>query len=113
MNKIISRILIVVSIIIIVFGIFAGKSVKNELKAEGMPTQNIYIDGTDVTSVTEIFVEIGSGLLDIIMIVYSILAVICIWVIYGIVMLVLFIIKKCKEKRNIDEKSIDEVNLIK
>ena len=45
MNKIILKILIVVSIIIIFLGIFAEKSVKDEVKDSGMPTQNIYIDG--------------------------------------------------------------------
>ncbi len=70
MNKIILKILIVVSIIIIFLGIFAGKSVKDEVKNRGMPTQNIYIDGTDATAFTEAFVEIGSGLLGVVTIIY-------------------------------------------
>ena len=52
MNKIILKILIVVSIIIIFLGIFAEKSVKDEVKDSGMPTQNIYIDGNDATAFT-------------------------------------------------------------
>lgn len=100
MNKIILKILIVVSIIIIALGIFAGKSVKYEVKDSGMPTQNIYIDGTDATDFTEAFVEMASGLLGIVMITYSIVAVACIWGIYGIILLIVIIIKKYKLQRN-------------
>ena len=100
MNKIILRILIVVSIIIMAVGIFAGKSVKDEVKDSGMPTQNIYIDGTDATAFTETFVEIGSGLLGVVIIIYSIIGVACIWGIYGIILIIIAIIKKCKPQRN-------------
>lgn len=100
MNKIILKILIVVSIIIIFLGVFAGKSVKNEVKDSGMPTQNIYIDETDATAFTEAFVEIGSGLLGVVTIIYSIIGVACIWGIYGIILLIITIMKKCKLQRN-------------
>lgn len=100
MKKIILKILIIISIAIIIFGIFAGKSVKDQVRNEGIPTQNIYIDGTDATASTEAFVEIGSGLLGFVMIVYSIVVVACIWGIYGIILLIIIIIKKCKPQRN-------------
>lgn len=100
MKKIILKILIIISIAIIIFGIFAGKSVKDQVRNEGIPTQNIYIDGTDATAFTKTFVEIGSGLLGFAMIIYSIVVVACIWGIYGIILLIIIIIKKCKLQRN-------------
>ena len=100
MKKIILTILIIISILIIWFGIIASKSIKEEVRNEGIPKQNIYIDGTDVTTFTEAFVEIGSGLLGIVMIIYSILGVACIWGIYGIILLVIVNVKKYKLKRN-------------
>ena len=105
MNKIILRILVAVSIIIIVLGICVGNGVKNEVKLIGKPTQNVYIDGTDATAFTEAFVEIGSGLLGIVMIIFSIVAVACMWVIYGIILLISIIIKKYKQQRN---KSLEQ-----
>lgn len=63
MNKIILKVLIIISIAIILFGIFAGKSIKDQIRNEGMPTQNVYIDGSDVTAITETFAELGSGFL--------------------------------------------------
>lgn len=100
MKKIILKILIIISIAIIIFGIFAGKSVKDQVRNEGMPIQNIYIDGTDITNLTETTVEIDSTILGIAMIIYSILAVACVWGIYGIILLIIIIIKRCKLQRN-------------
>lgn len=100
MKKIILKILIIIQIAIIIFGIFAGKSVKDQVRNEGMPIQNIYIDGTDITNLTETTVEIGSTILGIAMIIYSILVVACVWGIYGIILLIIIIIKRCKLQRN-------------
>jgi len=99
MNKVILKILVILSIIIIICGIFAGKNVKFELQNETGSIGDVYVDGTDFTDVTELFAEIGSGLLGFVIIIYSILAVACIWAIYGIALLIVIIIKKCKAKR--------------
>ena len=89
MNIIIVKILILISIIIIIFGISAGKSIKDEVKDSGIPTQNIYIDGSDATALTEALLEMGSGLLGIVIIIYSFLGVACIWGSYGIILLIM------------------------
>lgn len=103
MNKIIVKILILISIIIIIFGISAGKSIKDEVKDSGIHTQNIYIDGSDATALTEALLEMGSGLLGIVIIIYSFLGVACIWGIYGIILLIMMIIKKCKSIKNVEQ----------
>lgn len=100
MKKIILTILIIVSILIILFGIFASKIIKEQVRNEVMPTENIYIDDNDATDFIEFCVEIGSGLLGVVIIFYSVLAVACIWGIYGIIALIIIIVKKYKLKRN-------------
>ena len=99
MKKIILKILIIISIAIVIFGIFAGRSVKDQVRNEGMPTQNIYIDGTDATDFVKISVEFGSGLLQTVIIGFSIFIVICIWGVYGIILLILYIIKNVKKEK--------------
>lgn len=98
MNKTILKILVIISIIIILLGIFSAISIRNELKNEGMPKQNVYMDGSNVTGIIELFVEFGSGILAFIAIIFSILVVGSIWGIYGIVILIFIIIKKYKER---------------
>jgi len=102
MNKINKRVLIilaVLSVLIIGFGIFEGFSIKNEIIKESTPTENIYLDGSDVTAITTTFSELGAGMLAFGVIMYTVLIVAGMWVIYGIVLLIIKIIKKCKEKR--------------
>jgi len=102
MKKVILKVLIVISISIILLGIFVGKNTKDQIRNEGMPTENVYIDGNDATEFIEVTVEIGSALLGVVIIIFSVLAVTCIWVVYGIILLTIFIVKKIKSKRTID-----------
>ena len=60
---------------------------------------NIYIDGTEMTGITEVFAEVGSGFLSIVIIIYSFLLVGAIWGIYGITILIILIIKRIKNKK--------------
>lgn len=92
MRKKVVIVLAIISILIIIFGFVAAKSIKSELTAESIQQERV---------VAEALSEIGSGLLSISIIIYSFLLVAAIWGIYGIVILILFIIKKIKEKRNI------------
>ena len=100
MRKKVLIILTIISILFILFGFLIAKNTKNELINETMTSGNMYIDGTDMTSVTETFTEIGSGLLGIAIIIYSFLLVGAIWGIYGIIILIIFIIKKIGNKKN-------------
>lgn len=96
MNKKILRVLTIISILIIIFGIFAGIIVKNDIINTSMPKENISIDGTDVTHFSVAFTTIGAGLLGIVMVFYSIVIVVVIWAIYGLTYLITKIIRKHK-----------------
>lgn len=93
MNKIIIKILIGISIFIIAFGIIAANSIKSEIREKSGVLEN------DTTDVVTGIVEIGTGLLGFAMIFYSFSAVASIWTIYGIIYLVIIIIKKHKLKK--------------
>ena len=97
-TKKVTKILIIISVIIILMGIFAGKSITLELKDNSSPKENIYVDGTDFTALSEAFVSIGSSLLGIIITMYFAFAVVVIWIIYGVIILIIKIITKIKEK---------------
>lgn len=101
MNKNVLKILIAISVIILVLGFFSGKGLSDEIKSESMPTQSIYVDETDTTAITKAFIELGSGLLGFVVIVYSVLLVACIWAIYLIILLIKSVAKKIQRKTNI------------
>jgi hypothetical protein len=100
MIKKIAIILAVISIIIIILGLMVAKNTKNELITQTTTSGNMYIDGTDMTSVSDAFTQIGSGLLGIVIIIYSFLLVGAIWGIFGIIILIITIIKKLENKKN-------------
>lgn len=99
MRKKVSIILLIISILIIIFGFLISSNTRNELVNEAMPSGNMYIDGTDTTAITDAFTKIGSGLLGIVIIIYSFLLVGIIWGIYGIIILIILIIKRIKNKK--------------
>lgn len=104
MNKIIIKILIGISIFIIAFGIIIAKNTINSgIKDGNTTTENIYIDGSDVTHIATGFEEIGTVFLGVVMVIYSFFTVACIWVIYGIILLIIMIVKKCKSIRNVEK----------
>lgn len=96
-NKKIRNILIIISVIIIIIGILIGRSLTLELKDSGMPKENIYVDGTDFTALSETFVSIGSSVLGFVIAMYFALAVVVIWIIYGVIILIIKITTKTKE----------------
>ena len=98
MKKKIVIVLAIISIAILVIGISAGSGVTHQLKSEGEITQPIYMDGTDFTDVAKGFVEIGSWLLGFVIVIYSIGIIAAIWIIYGIVILVIHIVNRKKNK---------------
>ncbi len=101
MNKIILKILIIISILIIIFGIISAIGTKNQLINAGMPTEKQYVDGTDMTAFVDAFAQVGAGLMAIIIIMYSVLIVGGIWIVYGIVYLIIKIINKCKQNKKL------------
>ena len=97
MNTKIKKILIIISIIIIILGIISGLSLSNELINSS--DNNIYIDGTDFSGIAEIISFMGSKILGILIVIYSLLLDVAIWTIYWIIILIIKIVKWLKNKR--------------
>ena len=97
-KKKVIKILIIISVIIIIAGILIGRSVTLEVKESGMPKENVYFDGSDVTELSKGFVKIGSTLIGIVIGIYFAIVVIAIWIIYGIIVLIIKIVNKIKER---------------
>lgn len=92
------KIIIIISIIIIGLGIIAGVSLSIELM-HMLPTEKIYVDGSDFSGVIQISGVIGSIVMGLIIVFCSIFMDILIWIIYGIV---LFIIKKVHKMKKVN-----------
>lgn len=95
----VTKILLIVSFVIMIIGIISGILVSSEIKNSGMPSENVYIDGSDFTAISEAFVSIGSTIIGFLVSIYFAMMIVIIWVIYGIVILVIKIVNKIKEKK--------------
>ena len=85
MKKIVTIILSIISVLILGFGLFAGGQIRNELVAN-----TVSLNGQAIS-------ELGSVFMRIVIIVYSLAIVGCIWIIYGIILFISRIIKKNKK----------------
>lgn len=90
----INNILIIVSIIILCLGVILGFVVSNELEKISS-NENIYIDGSNFSGLAQIGGMMLSKVLGILMVFFSILIDMLIWIIYGIVL----IIKRIHDRR--------------
>lgn len=86
----------VISIIIIILGIIFGISVSNNLINSA--DNNLYVDGSNFSGIVELTSFIGAKVLGFVIVIYSILLDIVIWTIYGIIILILKLIRKKKVK---------------
>lgn len=94
----IKKILIIISIIIICLGIISASSISKELENE-LANEKIYVDGSDFSGLVRLGGIIGSQLLGIVIVIYSIFIDVLIWVIYGIVLIIIKIVKKINDKK--------------
>ena len=92
----VTRILIVISVFIMIVGVVGGILASNELKNVEVSDRSIYIDGTDFTSLIELFVYIGSSIIGFAIGMFSAIIVAIIWIIYGVIVLIVNIINKIK-----------------
>ena len=93
----IKKILIIISMIIVSLGIILGLMASNEL-SNMAPTEKVYVDGTDFSGLIQLASEIGSKLIGILFVIYSIMIDLIIWITYGMIWLVIKIIKKIQNK---------------
>ena len=97
MNKKIKKILTIVSIVIIILGIIFALGVSNELINSN---NDVYVDGTDFSGISELISFMGAKLLGFVIIIYSLLLDVAIWAIYLITILIMKIVKWLKKKKN-------------
>ena len=100
MSKKIPLILAIISIIIIVLGFVSAKPIGESVINQVTPSSNVTVDGTDVTDIFQIAGVFGGMALSILIIIGSFLLVITIWIIYGITLIIISIIKWINNKNN-------------
>ena len=91
--------MIIISLIIICLGIVLGLSLSSELE-QSIPNEKLYTDSTGFSTLVQIVGISVSKVLGILIIIYSILIDALIWIIYGIVLIVIKIIKKLSNKKD-------------
>ncbi len=76
-----------------------GLSLSSELE-QSIPNEKLYTDSTGFSTLVQIVGISVSKVLGILIIIYSILIDALIWIIYGIVLIVIKIIKKLSNKKD-------------
>lgn len=61
--------------------------------------EKVNIDGSDVTALSDAFGYMGATIIGIVISIYCAIIIMAIWGIYGIILLVIIIINKMKEKK--------------
>ncbi len=77
-----------------------GINISNEL-INIIPSEKIYVDGSDFSGLVQIGGFIGAKILGIIIIFYSIFIDILIWIIYGFVLIIMKIIKRINDRKKV------------
>lgn len=94
----ITKILIIISIIIFGLGVLSGISIINDLSLFS-PIEKLYIDGSDFSGLAQIGGSMLSFVIGISIIFYSIFIDILIWIIYGITLIIIKIVKKIYNRK--------------
>ena len=100
MRKRIRNILIILSVIILILGIIVGNSVSNELISYITTNDNLTVDDTDISGLAELTGLFGAKMIGTFIIFGSIGIDIVIWILYGIGILIMKLIRKSKERKN-------------
>ena len=95
-----TKILIIISIVLIAIGIFAGVSVSTELSSGVGKMEDQYVDGSNFTPLLKLGVTLGAIAVGCVIGFYFALAICGIWIVYGIILLIIKIINKMKERKN-------------
>ena len=93
----VTKILIIISAIIIVLGIITGIGVSNSID-NSIPKESIYVDGSDFSGIVEIAGIMGSKIIGTLIVFGSFVIDAFIWLIYGFIILIINIVKKIKNK---------------
>ena len=100
MRKRIRNILIILSVIILILGIIVGNSVSNELISYITTNDNLTVDDTDISVLAELTGKKKKKMIGTFIIFGSIGIDIVIWILYGIGILIMKLIRKSKDRKN-------------
>ena len=90
-----TKIVTIISIVIIILGIIAGIGISNSIESS-IPTDSMYVDGSDFSGIIQIFGFFGSKILGTLVTFGGFIIASLIWVIYGFVLLIITIVNKLK-----------------
>lgn len=92
----VTKILMIISIIVIILGILiaieTSKSIENSI-----PNGSISVDGADFSGIVEITGILGSKIIGTVIVFFSFIIDALIWIGYGIILLIINIVKKIKK----------------
>ena len=86
--------LLVIIILGIIIGIGTSKSVENSI-----PNESINLDRSDFSGIAQITGIIGSKIIGTLIVFFSFIIDAFIWIVYGIILLIINIVKKIKNRR--------------
>ena len=90
-----TKIITIISVVIIILGIIAGIGLSNSIESS-ISQESIYVDGSDVSGIAQIFGYAGSKILGTLIAFSGFVIASLIWIFYGIVLLIITIVKKLK-----------------
>lgn len=93
------KILIIVSVIIMILGIVTGIGVSKAI-INVIPTGEVNVDGTNFQAIFDLLGNIGARVIGFGIIAGTIFVDICIWISYGIIVLIKEILNKLKENKD-------------
>lgn len=91
------KVMIIITVIILGIGIICGAGIASDLNAEISQTENIVIDGADFTWIVQTFGYLASAMAVVISIGFGVAISAVIWTVYGIVMLIIWLVNKSKK----------------
>ena len=94
-----TKILIIISIIIIILGIVIGIGASLSIE-NAIPNDSIRVDGSDFAEIVKFAGIMGSKIIGMLIILFSFIIDLFIWIVYGILVLIINIIKKIKSSKS-------------
>ena len=103
----VTKILTMISVIVIILGIIIGIGVSNSIE-NSIPNESIYVDGSDFSGIVQITGIMGSKIIGTLIVFLSFIIDAFVWIVYGIILLIINILKKIKTSRiSKDNKGVE------
>lgn len=96
-NLDVRKILKIVSVCILVLGIISGICTTIEILGKIDISSHTYVDGSDWSGITAIMGKIGAYGMGLVVVIYSLVAILIIWIIYLVITRIKKIINKKKQ----------------